>query len=460
MTRYCLKINNKAVQRAALFLSTLLVSFASCKKATDEVGVDFLPKGNSYSSIVTDSFDIKTYTVQEDSIKIDSLSTNLLGAINDAAFGTSVSSLYTQVLLREINVDFGTSPVIDSVILSLARDTDVPAYGAAETSIDLEIFRMAEIIEKEKKYYSNYRPMFGDQIGSWSGNINASDTAWFKEDGNLKYKTAMLRIPLNDAFGTDFFTNGQFGSNEVFLNYLNGIALVPNPSGLGTDDGAIVAIDKYSDDSKLIIYYNGGLRKEFEINAESQNISTYDITNRNASISNQFNNPNTNYTETYVQSMAGCKTRIEIPNLYDLVEDGNGIVINEAKLTFTVQPNTTSTNFPAPSRMLLLQPSEVDGSNAFIIDLIDVLFPRSQSWVGFKNYGGSYDETNGTYTFGINRHIQTLLDTYLNSGEDNNRGFYLIIPSDNPMTPSRVVLNTDNNGAVKNIQLKVTYTKL
>lgn len=460
MTLYCLKTNNKAVQRAALFLTILLVSATSCKKATDEVGVDFLPKGNSFGSVVTDTFDIVTYTIPEDSIKIDSLSSNLFGAISDNAFGTSVASLYTQILLREINVDFGSNPVIDSVVLSLARDIDIAPYGKKDASIDVDIYRMEEIIKKENKYYSNYVPAIGDKIGSWSGSVYNSDTAWFEEDGTLKYKTNTLRIPLDNAFGTDFFTNGQFGSNEVFLNYLNGIALIPNPTGLGSDDGAIVAIDKFSDDSKLVIYYNGGLRKEFEINSESQNISTYQITNQHNNITTQFNNPGMHYNETYVQSMGGCKTRIEIPDLFDLVKDGNGVVINEAKLTFTVQSNSLSTQFPAPSRLLLLQPAESDGSNAFIIDLIDVLFPRSQAWVGFTNYGGSYNEDEGTYSFGINRHVQSLLDTYLNSGEDNNRGFYLIIPSDNPMTPSRLVLNTDNSSGVKNIRLKVTYTKL
>ena len=70
MTRYCLKINYKAVQRAALLVTTLSVSFFSCKKATDEIGVDFISKGNQYGSLVVDSFDIKTYTVREDSLKI------------------------------------------------------------------------------------------------------------------------------------------------------------------------------------------------------------------------------------------------------------------------------------------------------------------------------------------------------------------------------------------------------
>ena len=256
MTRYCLKINYKAVQRAALLVTTLSISFFSCKKATDEIGVDFIPKGNQHGSLVVDSFDIKAYTVREDSLKVDSLTSNLLGAMNDASFGVSVASLYTQILLREINVDFGSNPAIDSVILSLARDVNVPSYGHENSVVDVDIFRMDEIIEKEKKYYSNYTPAVSDKIGTWSGNINATDTAWFEEDGNLKYQTNTLRIPLDTNFGKDFFTNGQFGSNEVFINYLNGIALIPNPNSLSSDEGAIIAIDKYSDESKLVIYYN------------------------------------------------------------------------------------------------------------------------------------------------------------------------------------------------------------
>ena len=156
MTRYCLKINYKAVQRAALLVTTLSLSFFSCKKATDEIGVDFIPKGNQHGSLVADSFDIKAYTVKEDSLKIDSLTSNLLGALNDGSFGTSSANLYTQILLREINVDFGTNPTIDSIVLSLARDVEVPTYGHENSTVDLDIYRMDEIIEKEKKYYSNY----------------------------------------------------------------------------------------------------------------------------------------------------------------------------------------------------------------------------------------------------------------------------------------------------------------
>ncbi len=461
MTHCWLKTSGKAVQRAALLISFLLVFITSCKKEDNQIGVDFLPDDSNFRSIVVDTLSVVAYTVQEDTIKVDSLSTNLLGAINDPAFGMRTANLYTQVLLREINVDFGANPGIDSVILSLARNTGSSAYGNDASEIDFDIHKMDEIIDNNLSYYSNYKPQLGDKIGSWQGNLRSNDTAWFEEDGDLKWQINTFRIPLNNSFGEEFFANaGQYGSNEVFLNFLNGIALIPKTAGLASGDGAMVGIDKFSDNSKLIVYYNDGLRKEFEINSESQNLSTYTLAGLPSTITDQVSNPGTHYNTTYAQTLAGHKIKIDIPNLLSLVADGNAIAINEAKITFKVKDGSTSTAFPAPDRMLLLQPSEVDGSNAFILDLVDVLFPPSSAWIGNVNYGGNYDETTGTYTFRFNRHLQSVLDTYLNSGEDANRGFYLVIPSDNPITPSRLILDTDNNGVTKNLNLKITYTKL
>ncbi|MBO6515133.1 MAG: DUF4270 family protein [Bacteroidia bacterium] len=455
-----LKTSSKAVQRTALLFILPSLLFFSCRQTDDQVGIDFLPKGDNHTSTVVDTLSVFAYTVQEDSLKIDSLSSTILGAINDQAFGMRSASAHIQVLLREINVDFGANPTIDSVILSLARNTEVNGYGSTTSVQDFDIYRMAEIIEKEQGYYSNYEPALGDKIGTWSANLQNKDTSWFEEDGELKWATNTFRIPLNNSFGEDFFTSQSFGSNDAFLSFLNGISIVPATAGLGLNEGSIVSINKFSENSKLIIYYSGGLRKEFEINSESQNISTYSIENQPFTITDQLANPGTHYNETYLQSLAGTKLKIDIPNLLSLVADGETIAINEAKLSFTVKDGTNTDDFPAPSRLLLLQPSQVDGSNAFIIDLVDVLIPPSSNWVGRTNYGGSFDSETNTYTFRFNRHLQDVLETYLTTGEDINRGFYLVIPSDNPITPSRVILDTDNSGAIKNLDLKITYTKL
>ena len=418
-----------------------------------------MPKGDAYVSKVNDTLAIIAYTIREDSLKTDSLSTNLLGAINDPAFGVKTATLYTQILLREINVDFGTNPTIDSVILSLAVDKTVASYGDASTNNTLSIRRMEEIIDKNQSYYSTYRAQLGENLGTWTGKLTAPDTAWFDEDGETKFAVNTLRIPLNNSLGDEFVTDGVFGSNEVFLDFLNGLALVPEqPSNPG--QGNIVAINKFSDNSKLVVYYNGDLRKEFDITGESQNLSVYETNvSLPSAVQTQLSNPGLHYNETYLQSMGGLKLRLEIPEIYALIDSQSTLVIHEAKIELKVKEGTTDV-YPAPKRLLLLQPAESDGSNAFITDLIDALLPESSAWIGHANYDGSYNETTGTYTFRFTRHLQSLINTYVNSGEDKNRGFYVIIPSDNPITPSRLILDTDRSGNSPNLKLKVTYSKL
>src|SRR5210317_97341 len=75
MTPYFRKTNIKAALTAAFFLSLPLMQ--SCKRGDDVVGTDFLPEGDAYASIVEDSFTVRAYSIPEDSLKIDSLSTQI-----------------------------------------------------------------------------------------------------------------------------------------------------------------------------------------------------------------------------------------------------------------------------------------------------------------------------------------------------------------------------------------------
>lgn len=455
------RISLKAAPVAALFLSLSLL-LTSCNKFDDQIGFDLLPNTGQIHGILLDNLEVKAYTIPEDSLRVDSLTRSLLGAINDPIFGTSSANLYLQCLLKEINIDYGTSPKFDSIVLSLAIDQTIEGYGAVNDEIEVDIYKMAEILKRENKYYSNYSPAIGSTIGSWKGRLNKSDTTKYYDKGVLKSETALLRMKLNASFGESFFTAGAYGNNDAFLSFLNGIALIPKSTGLGSGEGRMAPIHLNSANSKLTIYFNDTLQKEFVISDQGERMMHYQIKNRSASITNQLINPGVHYSETYVQSLASCKTRIEIPDLLDIVQDGQPVLINEASITFTIQDGTTTTDFPAPSRMLLLQPTNQDGTgpNALIIDLIDDVAPPDPKWIGFTNYGGKLSTDGKTYTFRFNRHLQRMLDEYLATGVDNNRGFYLVIPSDNPITPSRVVLNTDNGSGQQNIALKITYTKL
>ncbi|MFT4522320.1 MAG: hypothetical protein ACI8ZN_001266 [Bacteroidia bacterium] len=464
MTQFWREISLKAVPRAAFFISIISFSMlvVSCNKHDDEIGYNLIP-GTDPNAIVDESLEITAFSVREDSIRVDSLNSLIVGALNDPRFGESSVSVYTQALLQEINITYGTNPTVDSIVLSVPLKESVLAYGDPSSEIEIDVMRMDEIIDINKKYFSNYNPKLAEQIGQFKGTLRYEDSTHFVENGTKISQRGILRIPLNKTFGEEFLTAGTnfgaYGSNEAFLKFLNGIALIPK-NNLTSGQGRFVGLNLTTDDAKLILYYNGGSKKEFDISKESANTMHYEIKSRSTELSAQLNTPNVGYSTTYVQSLTGCKTKLIIPELSKLA-NGSPILINEAVLTFTVEDGSNTDHFPAPGRLLLVQPSEATGANAFIIDLIDNLLPPS-GWAGYTNYGGQYNAESKTYTFRINRHVQELVDTYLESESvvDKNRGLLLIIPSDQPITPSRLVLNTDNSGSVKNLKLKIVYTKL
>jgi Domain of unknown function (DUF4270) len=460
MIQFCRRINPTAAQLAAFFLLSVFF-LSSCKKYDDELGYNLLTNTGQALGTVVDSFNIVAYTVNEDSIKSDSLSLGLLGAVNDPDFGVTSSNLYMQCLLEEINIDFGTNPLLDSIVLTIDMDKEDAPYGNVNSNTKVNVFKMDELLLSGDQYYSNYQPALGNQIGTWTGRLNPKDTSWFYEDGNLQSQEGLLRLRLNDDFGQEFFSADAFGSNESFLSFLNGIAILPDESSLSSGEGSVAPVNLNSTDSKLTLYFNDSLKKEFVISDQSERMMNYEVSSQSVDITTQLATTGIHYDQTYLQAMSTVKTRVEIPGLFDIVKNEGRVLVNEAKLTLTIKDGTISDDFPAPSRLLLVQPSKDDGTggNTFIIDLVDAASPPS-SWVGFTNYGGNLNEDGKTYTFRFNRHLQYIYDRFMDADEEINRGFYIIVPSDNPITPSRLILDTRNDQNIQNIKLKITYTKL
>lgn len=460
MRTYLRKTSIAIFKYSYLLIAAIFLAMSGCKESDEQIGLNLRPDGGVIDGIVVDSFNIITRTIAEDSIQTDSLSRNVLGRMNDPVLGVSSAALAFDFSLPEINIDFGVDPTLDSAILTIIFEKEIPHYGDFNTPQDLEVYRLDERLEREFSYSSEYVPRYSDMIGSITTRFDFEDTASWQEEGETITEIGVLRIPLDAAFGNDMLNAeaGVYGSNEAFRDFLNGVFIrsVGNPA---TGEGGIANVNLLHNNSKLLLYYNDTLTEEFLITSTASRFGHYEV-NTPLSIENQFSQTGTHFDETYVQSLAGLKTRINIDGLYDLVSDGDPIFINEAKLTFSIKDGSTSDDYPAPERLLLLQPSASDSTNSFIIDLIDVVAPPNQNWVGRTNYGGNLDPANNTYTFHVNRHLQDLLDTYLATGVKKDRGFYLIIPSDNPITASRLVLDNSQNGPKPKIEFKVTYIKL
>ena len=145
-------------------LTLIILLFASsCKNTESDLGLNLRPDKGEFYSAETDTFTVKAFTVKSDSIKTDSLSTNILGAMNDPELGISTASVASQLTINQINLSFGKSPKIDSVILYLRWDKDY-YYGNINSPQSMNVYYANEDIEDAKKtqtFFNLYNPMGG-----------------------------------------------------------------------------------------------------------------------------------------------------------------------------------------------------------------------------------------------------------------------------------------------------------
>jgi len=445
-----------------LFHFVLLIALAvsSCNNNDTEIGLNLRPdKGELYSA-ETDTFTVNAYTIREDSLKTDSLSTNILGAMNDPFFGISTAAVATELTITQADISFGPAPKVDSAILYIRWDKEFQ-YGNLNSIQFLNLYYLNEKIEDSKKYYSDYKALLGAEIGIWNGKFNLTDSVLIRENNKLVKKAPGLVIKLYKRIGEDLAnaSPGTYASTDAFKSFLKGIVLLPQKGGINSGEGAISAIDFFTGNSQLIVHYNDTLDHQFSINNNCENFNVYDRKYTNNELISQLSKPGKHYNTTYVQTMAGCKTKIEIPHLLNIVKGltNERIIINEAALVLTPLNGSVNSYYPLPSRLYLFQPGATTKQNSAIIDFLDFLDPNSSS---LSIYGGVYNSLTGNYTIRFTRHLQSVLDTYLNTQENINRGFYVTIPSDKPITPSRLVLDNTRLPSHKALKFRITYSKI
>ena len=148
-------------------LSVFFIAAALLTSCSDPstVGIDLVPDATGGTTFYTDTITIETSVIREDSLKTDeSLALfNLAGSYTDPVFGLSRASFYAQFRLpnNNANFSFGSSPVLDSVVLTLAY---ADYYGDTVTQQQFEVYRLDESMFKDSSYYSNDALLYGDQL--------------------------------------------------------------------------------------------------------------------------------------------------------------------------------------------------------------------------------------------------------------------------------------------------------
>jgi hypothetical protein len=420
----------------------LVFLFISCNKEPDKIGLKIRPDDDQVNIQYTDTTKVLAYSVLEDSVRTDETQYSLLGSYLDPVFGKTTACIFTQVRLSENGYEFGSNPVLDSLVFTLDYSG---YYGDTNTLQVFRIFELSEELYKDSIYYSNdYIPNQGIELANISFYPRPNKKITIGEEEMAPH----LRIKLYDEFGDKILTapESTFVDNDSFLEFLKGFYIMAEPV---TTEGAILYFDLMSELSQMVIYYSNdeqdSLSFEFIINekcARFINYNHYDYENADPEFKAQVLNDDTTLGENrlYLQAMGGVKTKIFFPDIKELNANGR-VAVNEAKLVINGYEEIT--DYKAPDRLVLIQITE-DGSTKIIIDQ-------------YENYfGGSYDSTANQYIFRITRYIQSLLQE---GNEDY--GIYLMIIRAS-LVANRFVFNgtlpDPQTPFSKRFKLNVTYT--
>lgn len=429
-------------------MATVFITHVSCKKETGNIGLD--AGDSALQPLEIDTFTLLTRTVEEDSLRSDETSYQLLGATKTPEFGYTSAGMAISFALPSSSFAFPAGVTIDSVVLQAEYTGPDQYVGNLNTPMTVRISEINERLYVDSSYYSN------KQVATRPGSLQTfsnvihrlSDSIKVVENGNLMTYAPQMRLKLNQAI-VDIFANaqaGDLGSITAFQDYFNGLKFEVDGGGLANGQGNIVYFNFNTASSGLAVYFNDTGKYVFPVGTNGARVSLFQHDFSSVpGIQTQLNASGGNFDLTYVQSMAGLKTRIDVPGLTDLLKDGTYGVL-DAKFCFYYDPTLTKTEFPAFSRMLLLKRDSLDRNNFVADQLLNSDF-----------YGGSREDDN-YYEFHVTREVQDILNNYRLNGLNFNTGFFLIAPSDNPITASHLHMDMRKKTA-RGVKFVVTLVK-
>lgn len=438
--------------------------FSACSGDEGSVGEELLGT-NQINVSHTEDADITVSNTADMTSDLSSISTALLGTLNDNIFGKTRSSAAFQVRLPgAIKLN---NPIIDSAKLFMAYENH---YGADSTKLQTaRVYLLKDDIQHKKVYNAatEIAAVLGEEVGTVAFNKNlVSDTIFLKskidssKDSTINSKKQVDTILRHLAVNLDkdkvgqFILNGSkedFESSANFIKYFKGLYI--NTDDISDTRGAIYGFNVYR--SYLKVYFRNYRKLENQKDTLYTTYFSLPITDNSTRFNKpEFAQPANLFSSSdyiYLQGIHGTKATLKMPQL-STWKDSTNISINKAELTFKIAVSSIEAKkHPLPYRL----------------ELVAVDKKGKKTFLRYSTYFGSVpngllNAKDYTYTFHIPEFLQSLSEgknTFdyfeLSTGsiEKRNKGIY---PGDAKNTAARVVLY---NSGEKKPSLNVTYTK-
>ncbi len=437
-----------------LFAAFVAINFPSCENDPGEIGLGIQPSSDQLSIGFDTSLYVQVYSEIEDSIRTDRTSLNVLGSMYDPVFGKSTAGFYTQFRLSSSGHDFGTNPVVDSLVLKLLY---AGSYGDTLSPITIRVQELTGDLYADSLYYSVNRTAVDESIiGEYTlvpkpRDSVQVDTVYYAPQLwlNLSKNNPALAQKLIEASPEDM------ASNDDFLLFFKGLSISAaeeqNPGS-----GQIAYFSMEAATSALYMYYHNdeedSLSFIYNVNSYCARYNTYEhygYQHADPSLRNQILNNDTMSGDqiAYLQAMGGIRVRLQMPDLEPLKNIGN-IALNEAKLVFDNAQSDEDLFFPPPTYLIYHLDKE-DGSYDYISD----------QYEGTAYFGGNYNfETNEVW-MRITTYMQSVMD-----GEtfDGNNLYLAVSGASIKGNRIQLVGGKPDDPALfnKRIRLEVVYSKI
>ena len=499
MKREYQKFINKAKKQMNKIKSILSVFLfgglmVSCNSDADDLGKNLFD-GNSVTGNQV-SYDLVAYNINNgDAVRADSyaLQRATLGAFTEGQFGMQKSAYVTQVRLSKYAPDFGTNPVVDSVVLEIKPQYDATTkvvtttnvthggqaakqtltkyeavkYGNPAATMNIDVHEIATDLGAvgTEKLSNSPVATSGLPLGTkvFSGNVYAVNINKTSDNTALLTKETGLRIQLNASYFQTKIANKN-GATELsnesnFINYFKGLKI-----SVRENDGYL--INFAPNEVTMTMYYrSGGKSNTFSFDLGSSNVHFSQISyNRSSTFNTVMAGINSTNGDPllYMQGMGGPGAGIKlngagISDLKRLYKE-RGAAILSAKIRLYTDTNTWNNSYTKPVGFLVRKQGETD----FITDLKTMLGNSNYSLV--KAY--STNSNPSYYDIDITKTIKDIVekeveakDLVINIGEYLTSKGNLVSQdyNNNVSSPYRAVFvgtNTANNNRPK---LMVTY---
>lgn len=394
------------MRTSALFTTSalaLLITLSSgCRKPDGNLGLELQPE-EELLALRTDTLPFQLAMVPVDSLRTDERSRLLLGATQNPYSGLTEAWFSCELRLSQTSIDFGQSPVCDSVVFVLKHNG--PSFGLNYAQ-KLRVEQLTDTLSIDSSYYAvDVIPTTGEDVADplrQPVQMNPIQSVYVGNDT----LSPQVRIMLDPDFGQDILDADSlvFSSNDEWRKWFKGISVRSEYPG-----GGIVSLEPNAGVSYMRIHYHN-----------DTDTTTYDLVlNSNASRITHFRHEwpspfdalnDSNAVEGTEQAVllggGGSYLRLDLSGL-DSLDAPEGAVINRAEVILPV--DLTPSKLLRPSILTAFLRREAGGIE---------LSPEATS-PGVA-YDGTFDEERGAYVLNMPVYAQRRLN-----GEETRPFVYL-----------------------------------